>query len=81
MWYADRVKTTVDKKPRRPAMTPVTPMEEAPILSDEERAEMIASLKAAKARIAAGEYVEHDPDTFVDRLMDIRAAAIRNKKA
>ena len=62
-------------------MAPVTTMEEAPILSGKERAEMIASLKAAEARIAAGEYVEHDPDTFVDRLMDIRAAAIRNKKA
>ena len=62
-------------------MAPVTTMEEAPILSGKERAEMIASLKAAEARIAAGEYVEHDPDTFVDRLMDVRAAAIQNKKA
>ena len=56
-------------------------MEEVPILSDEERADMIASLKAAEARIAAGQYVEHDPDTFVERLMAIRAAAISNTKA
>ena len=61
-------------------MVPVATMEEVPILSEEERADMIASLEAAEARIAA-RYVEHDPDTFVDRLMEIRAAAISNKKA
>jgi hypothetical protein len=56
-------------------------MEELPILSDDERAEMIASLKAAEARIASGEYVEHDSSTFVDHLMSVRAAALRNKNA
>ena len=44
----------------------------------EERTRMVASLKAAEARIAAGQYVEHDAMTFVDRLMKIRAIAIRN---
>ncbi len=44
----------------------------------EECAEMIVSLKAAEARIAAGKYVEHDSTTFVDRLMHVRAVAIRN---
>jgi hypothetical protein len=73
--------TTVNGKARRTAMVPVTTMEEAPILSEEERSELIASLKAAEDRIAAGHYVEHDPDTFVDRLLEIRAEAIRNKKA
>ena len=61
-------------------MVAVTTMEEAPILSEKERAEMIASLKAAEARIAAGQYVEHDPETFVERLMEVRAAVIRNRK-
>ena len=60
-------------------MVPVTTMEELPILSEEERAEMLASLKAAEARIAAGQCAEHDPETFVDRLMDVRAAAVRCK--
>ena len=69
-----------DRKARRTARVPVTTMEELPILSEEERAEMLASLKAAEARIAAGEYVEHDPDTFVDRLMKVRATAIRRKE-
>jgi len=73
--------TTVNKKAPRTAMVPVTTMEEVRILSEEERADMVASLKEAEARIAAGEYVEHDPDTFVDRLMAIRAVAISNKKA
>ena len=68
-------------KSHRTAMVPVTTMEELPILSDDERAEMVASLKAAEARIAAGEYVEHDSTTFVGRLMSVRADAIRNKKA
>jgi hypothetical protein len=69
----------VDKKARGAAMVPVTTMEELPILSEEERAEMLASLKAAEARIAAGQCAEHDPETFVDRLMDVRAAAVRCK--
>lgn len=60
-------------------MVPVTTMEELPILSEEERAEMLASLKAAEARIAAGQCAEHDPGAFVDRLMKVRAAAIRRK--
>ena len=80
-WYIIHMTTIVNKKARRTAMAPVTTMEEVPILSEEERSDMIASLKEAEARIAAGQYVEHDPDTFVDRLMEIRAAAISNKKA
>jgi hypothetical protein len=68
-------------KTRRTAMVPVTTMEELPILSEEERSEMVASLKAAEARIASGQYVEHDSTTFVDRLMNVRADAIRNKTA
>ena len=39
-----------DKKARRTARVPVTTMEELPILSEEERAEMPASVKAAEAR-------------------------------
>ena len=54
-------------------------MEEVLILSEEERADMVAVLKDAEARVASGEYVEHDPDTFVDHLMEVRASAIRNK--
>jgi hypothetical protein len=45
------MRTTAGKKARRTAMVPVTTMEELPILSEEERADMLASLKAAEARI------------------------------
>ncbi len=81
IWYTIAMKTTVDRKRRRTAMVPVTTMEELPILSEEDRARMLSSLKAAEARIAAGQYVEHDPNTFVDRLMNVRATGIRNKDA
>ena len=60
-------------------MIPVTTMEEVPIVSDAERADMIASLKSAKARVAAGHSIEHDPDRFVAQMMDIRAAALGKK--
>jgi hypothetical protein len=62
-------------------MMPVTTMEEVPIPSDEERAEMLASLKAAEEHIAAGEYVVHNPETFVDEMMTIRAAALASTRS
>jgi hypothetical protein len=80
MWYTLAMKTTVEKELRRTTMVPVTTMEEMPLLSEAERADMIASLKAAEAEIAAGHFVEHDSSTFVDRMMALREAAIRSKK-
>jgi hypothetical protein len=73
------MRTTENKGARRTAMVPVTTMEEVLILSEEERADMVAVLKDAEARVACGESVEHDPDTFVDDMMEVRASAIRNK--
>lgn len=72
---------TVDKKQRRTAMMPVTTLEEVPILDEEECAEMLASLKEAEARIAAGEYTEYDPATFKDHLIAIYKAAKSSKSA
>lgn len=62
-------------------MMPVTTMEEVPILTEEERAEMLVSLKEAKARISAGQYTEYDSPTFKDRLLAIRSAAKSSKTA
>lgn len=59
----------------RTTMMPVTTMEEVPILSESERAEMLASLKAAEARIAAGQYTVYEPETFKERLIAIYRAA------
>jgi hypothetical protein len=41
---------------------------------------MAAILKDAEARVAAGEYAEHDANTFVDHLMEVRASAVNDKK-
>jgi hypothetical protein len=56
---------------RRTTMVPVTTMEEIPVLSEEERAELLRSLKEAEARIAAGEASDYDAATFKDRLIGI----------
>jgi len=50
------------------------------ILSKEERTHMIASLEAAEQRIASGDYVEHNAETFVDEMIAIRVTAVRDKK-
>jgi hypothetical protein len=55
---------TAKAEPRRTTMVPVTTMEEIPVLSDREREELLASLKDAEARLAAGEGIEYDPKTF-----------------
>ena len=71
--------TVIDSKSSRTIMVPVTTMEEMPLLDDTERAELIASLKESEARIATGDYVVHDPNTFVERLLAIRSVAIHHK--
>ena len=55
----------------RTTRVPVTAMEELPVLSEEERAELVRSLKDAEARAAAGEAVDYDPATYKDRLIGI----------
>lgn len=64
-------KTATPQKRRRTTMVPVTTMEEIPLLSDKERADLIGSLRKAEARIAAGKGVAYDPTTFKDRLIGI----------
>ena len=81
MWYSQFMSTTAENKIPRTIMMPVTTMEEMPLLSEAERAEMLTSLKEAEARMGAGEGIEHDPDTFVERLMAVRAAALAKKSA
>ena len=72
--------TAADNRPRTTRI-PVTTMEEVPILSNSERAELVASLEKAKIEIAQGDCVEHDSSTFVDHLMSVRAEALRTKPA
>jgi hypothetical protein len=58
-------------KRRRTTMVPVTTMEEIPVLSERERAELLASLKQAEKRVKAGKAVDYDPKAFKRRLIDI----------
>jgi hypothetical protein len=64
-------KSAAKDKRRRTTMVPVTTMEEIPVLSDKERAELAESLKAAESRIKAGKAIDYDPKTFKHRLIDI----------
>lgn len=64
-------KATTERRRRRTTMVPVTTMEEIPVLSETERAELTSSLKAAEARLKAGKAVDYDPKTFKDRLVGI----------
>jgi hypothetical protein len=73
--------SSTNPKPHRTAMVPVTTMEELPLLTEAERADLLVSLKEAEASVKAGQGVEHDPDTFVDRLIAIRNTAKRSKPA
>ena len=59
-----------DKRPRT-TRVPVTTMEEIPVLSERERAELRKSLEDAEARVAGGEACDYDSATFKNRLIDI----------
>jgi len=52
-------------------MVPVTTMEEVPILSSEERAELIAALQESEADIKAGRGKTYDSKTLTERFMRI----------
>jgi len=58
-------------------MMPVTTMEEIPVLSDEERAALLASLKEAETRVASGDFSEYNPEAFKSRLLDVYRRAKR----
>jgi hypothetical protein len=70
-------KTAAKDASRRTTSVPVTTMEDIPVLSDKERADLLASLKDADARAKAGKAVDYDPKTFKKRLLDIYRGAKR----
>jgi hypothetical protein len=68
--------------PRKTTFMPVTTMEEVPVLSDEEKAELLESLKQAQSEIAAGDYDEFKPGEVGPWLRrQLEAARRRHKKA
>ena len=52
--------TTVADKTPRTTLIPVTTMEEVPVLSNEQRAELVASLAEAEREIAEGRGAPYD---------------------
>lgn len=54
----------VNSSARQTVSVPVTTMEDLPVLSDSERADLLRALKEAEADIAAGRFAEYDPVTF-----------------
>jgi hypothetical protein len=64
-------KPTRKHEARPTTMVPVTTMEELPVLSDEERAKLLADLKTAEAEIASGQSAEYESEAFRQRLLDI----------
>ena len=64
-------KAAANGKHRRTTMVPVTTMEELPVLSDKERADLRASLEEVEGCIEAGQCIDYDPKTFRRRLFDI----------
>jgi hypothetical protein len=64
-------KVATKEKRRRTTSVPVTTMEEIPLLSETERANLLAELKEAEARIKAGKSVTYDAKKFKKRLIDI----------
>jgi hypothetical protein len=58
-------------KQHRTTMVPVTTMEEIPILSDQEREDLLDSLRQAEARVKAGEAIDYDRKSFRERLIAI----------
>jgi hypothetical protein len=64
-------KAATSDKRRRTTMVPVTTMEELPVLSDKEHADLRASLEEAEGRIEAGQGMDYDGKTFKRRMVDI----------
>jgi len=66
-----RDKTATSDKRRRTTTMPITTMEEVPVLSQQESAELRTSLEEAEARMKAGQGIDYDPKAFKKRLADI----------
>jgi hypothetical protein len=64
-------KPTAKRANRRTTMVPVTTMEDIPVLSDKEPAELLAALKKSEDDVKAGKGIDYDPKKFRDRFLRI----------
>jgi hypothetical protein len=63
-------KVALDPK-RETMVVPVVTTEEVPVLNEQERAELVASLKQAEAEVAAGKAKPFNREEFKKRFMAI----------
>ena len=63
-------KSTLDPK-RKTTVVPVVTMEEVPVLSERERADLVASLKQSEADVAAGKGKPFNREDFKKRFLAI----------
>jgi hypothetical protein len=61
MWYGSNMSKVADK-PKDTTLVAVTTMEEVPVLSAEERAELVASLRDAEKEVVEGRGAVYDSD-------------------
>ena len=73
-------KTTAQKPAQATTFVPVVTMEEVPVLSEAESAELLASLKESRADIAAGRFVELAADEIAPWLNGVAREARRKKE-
>jgi hypothetical protein len=70
-------KAAAKQKRRRTTMVPVTTMEEIPVLSEEERAELLHSLKQAEARVRSGKAIDFHSKNFKNGLLRVYRGSTR----
>jgi hypothetical protein len=71
------MKSATEPKRRRTTLVPVTTMEEVPVLAEEERAELLASLEQAQTCVKGGDYTDYDPKKLKNRMLRIYRAKKR----
>src|SRR6202049_756080 len=71
LWYNGMMKKAALDPKRETLVVPVVTMEEVAVLSERERADLIASLKQADAEVAAGETKPFNREAFKNRFLAV----------
>ena len=71
VWYNGMMKKAVPDLKRETMVVPVVTMEEVAVLSERERADLIASLKQADAEVAAGKAKPFNREAFKKRFLAV----------
>ena len=71
MWYNGMMKKSAPNAKRETMVVPVVTMEEVAVLSERERADLIASLKQADAEVAAGKIKPFNRKAFKKRFLAV----------